>query len=155
MTTWNVLCSSFIIIVPLPPPSCMRLLQSRRCKSQHSTEVPAITVLHCSKSRPPVHHQVCTARCKGGGQLGANLGLIDEAWTVSAAPAKPEKYFGFSGFTLRARAAVSWWANQDQERGEITDFAAWSLAHNDLVKNFAEHLWCQKEGYAKDERKQC
>ena len=36
-------------------------------------------------------------------------------------------------FTLRERAAVSWWANQDQERGGgITDFPAWSMAHNIL-----------------------
>ena len=53
----------------------------------------------------------------------------------------PKDISASQDFTLRARAAVSWWANQDQERGgEITDFAAWSLAHDDLVKNFAEHL---------------
>ena len=50
-------------------------------------------------------------------------------------------------FTLRARAAVSWWANQDQVKGGgITDFPAWSMAHNNLT----EHLWCQKKGYAKE-----
>ena len=36
-------------------------------------------------------------------------------------------------FNLRARATVSWWSNQDQERGGgITDFPAWSMAHNIL-----------------------
>ena len=48
----------------------------------------------------------------------------------------PKDISASQDFTLRARAEVSWWANQDLERGGgITEFPAQSIAHNDLVNN--------------------